>query len=463
MAIAPEKFAVGFDPPSAARTDLRGSSLRPLRGLAMWSWDVLLLAAGWFVAIALHTLFLPKLRFAPGAVPMYGLCGLCWMASLFYERIYSSGLHVADQTDQIVKALTGGLVAAILVSFAGHSSGTLSRGLLVGWYGANLAFFILLRPYGLRWAQRAARTESVLVVADHPRDAEALVLALQRAGHRCRCVPLDSDPEIIRITGAAAVTICLPETGADHIVARWEQYCGSLGVIPCRPLSPLGARAVNLHGVQLFTLEHPLDRGLNRAIKRSFDLAGATALMLLLAPLALLLAILIRLDSRGPVLFRQTRLGRGGQVIRVLKFRSMAVDADLRLREILARDPLARQEFEATHKLKHDPRVTRVGNWLRRYSLDELPQLWNVWRGHMSLVGPRPIVAAEIPKYAESYPIVSSVRPGLTGVWQTSGRSDVSYESRRRFDVGYVRDWSLWRDIAILLRTVAAVVSPQAY
>src|SRR6185437_6616204 len=137
-----------------------------------------------------------------------------------------------------------------------------------------------------------------------------------------------------------------------------------------------------------------------------------------------------------PVLFRQTRLGRGGQVIRVLKFRSMAVDADLRLREILARDPLARQEFEATHKLKHDPRVTRVGNWLRRYSLDELPQLWNVWRGHMSLVGPRPIVAAEIPKYAESYPIVSSVRPGLTGVWQTSGRSDVSYESRRRFDVG---------------------------
>ena len=205
-------------------------------------------------------------------------------------------------------------------------------------------------------------------------------------------------------------------------------------------------------------MRNQLASGLNRAIKRAFDITAVTLGGLVIVPVLVALAAAIRVDSPGPVLYRQRRLGRDGQPFRVWKFRTMVQDAEKRLADLLASDDRARAEWEATQKLVRDPRVTRVGRLLRKTSLDELPQLWNVLMGEMSLVGPRPIVQDEVAKYAEAFDLYTQVRPGITGFWQVSGRSDTSYAYRVDLDTYYVRNWSVWLDIEILLRTVGVVL-----
>ena len=199
--------------------------------------------------------------------------------------------------------------------------------------------------------------------------------------------------------------------------------------------------------------------GLECAIKRGLDILGACALLLLIFPFMLLIALLVRRDG-GPVLFRHTRVGLGGRLFPCLKFRSMVLDADQRLSAMLAADPAAAEEWATRRKLPRDPRITPVGVFLRRTSLDELPQLLNVLRGEMSLVGPRPVVREELdlhysPAAASAY---CAMRPGITGLWQISGRSDTTYAERVTLDIRYVRGWSLLFDIGILLKTVPAVL-----
>ena len=176
------------------------------------------------------------------------------------------------------------------------------------------------------------------------------------------------------------------------------------------------------------------------------------------APLMALTALAIYIYDGGPVLFAHRRIGREGQPFRCLKFRSMAVDAEARLERLLANDAAARREWEADHKLRSDPRVTPLGRFLRKTSLDELPQLINVVRGEMNLVGPRPVVQAEAQKYGRRFAHYCAVRPGITGLWQVSGRNDVSYGRRVALDVLYTRRKSFRLDLAILLRTVPAVL-----
>lgn len=194
-------------------------------------------------------------------------------------------------------------------------------------------------------------------------------------------------------------------------------------------------------------------------LKRALDVLGAGALLLLLAPVMLVLTWLVRADG-GAAFYAHRRVGRGGDAFGCLKFRSMVVDSQARLDALLARDADARAEWDATRKLRHDPRVTRVGRFLRATSLDELPQLVNVLRGEMSLVGPRPVTQAELDQfYGAAGAHYTSVRPGITGLWQVSGRSDTSYSQRVALDVAYVATPSLWQDIRILLRTPMAVLS----
>ena len=197
---------------------------------------------------------------------------------------------------------------------------------------------------------------------------------------------------------------------------------------------------------------------LSRVAKRTLDLAIAALVLAGLSPLLLAIAMLVRSDG-GPVLFGHNRLGQGGRRFRCLKFRTMVSDAEFRLQALLAADPAAAAEWAATQKLSHDPRVTGIGAVLRKTSLDELPQLLNVLRGEMSLVGPRPIVAAEVPRYGDDIACYFAVPPGVTGLWQVSGRSDTTYARRVQLDVAYVRHWSFWRDVAILLKTIPAVLA----
>jgi exopolysaccharide production protein ExoY len=194
-------------------------------------------------------------------------------------------------------------------------------------------------------------------------------------------------------------------------------------------------------------------------VKRSFDVVGSLAGLVVLSPLFLLIMLLVKRMDPGPVFYGHARIGRGGQVFYCLKFRTMVENSDAVLRRYLASRPEARAEWTATRKLRNDPRVTLVGEVLRKLSLDELPQLINVLRGEMSLVGPRPVVFEELEMYGNSVPHYLRTRPGLTGPWQVSGRSDVAYERRVALDRWYAENWTLWRDITIILRTIPAVLS----
>ena len=195
-----------------------------------------------------------------------------------------------------------------------------------------------------------------------------------------------------------------------------------------------------------------------RLVKRTMDIVLSAAIGVLISPLLLLLAATVAVTSRGPIFYSHQRIGQDGRRFRVWKFRTMVDNADDCLARCLQQDESLRQEWLRNHKLKDDPRITWIGRILRSTSLDELPQLWNVLRGDMSLVGPRPIIEGEIEKYQQMYRLYTRVRPGITGMWQISGRNSTTYEQRVELDSYYVRNWSPWLDAYILARTVRTVL-----
>jgi Undecaprenyl-phosphate galactose phosphotransferase WbaP len=215
----------------------------------------------------------------------------------------------------------------------------------------------------------------------------------------------------------------------------------------------------DFNGILGFGISHRLKMRWNLAIKRCLDLSIVLVGGLIILPLALVIALAVRLSSPGPVLYSHQLIGRNNRPFRMYKFRSMVTDADARLREILETNPEYRAEWEATHKLKHDPRITPLGKILRATSLDEIPQLLNILKGEMSLVGPRPVSESERFLYGEYFDRIFSVKPGLSGLWQVSGRSETSYSDRVAFDTYYLQSWSVWLDLWILYKTVGVVLS----
>ena len=251
------------------------------------------------------------------------------------------------------------------------------------------------------------------------------------------------------------------EIAKTSAAARLVEEAGiDVAVVP--PLQGMRAAALELvpffsHDIVMIRPRGGPGRRWPRLAKRAIDIMLATAAIILFAPLLLTIAILVRLDG-GEILFRHQRIGRDGKPFDCLKFRTMVPRADKVLAELLARDKAAAAEWAATFKLRNDPRITRIGRALRASSLDELPQLFNVLRGEMSIVGPRPIVSAEISYYGDEYRSYLQVRPGITGLWQASGRSDVGYGQRVALDAWYVRNWCIWHDVAIICRTIPAVL-----
>ncbi|MDR0475844.1 MAG: undecaprenyl-phosphate galactose phosphotransferase WbaP [Treponema sp.] len=214
----------------------------------------------------------------------------------------------------------------------------------------------------------------------------------------------------------------------------------------------------DFNGILGFATSHRLKMYWNLAIKRFLDLLLVSLGGLIILPFLLLIALAIKLSSSGPVLYGHKRLGLNGKYFRAFKFRSMILDAEKKLESVLDADPRLREEWKASHKLKDDPRVTTVGRFLRRTSFDEFPQLINILKGEMSLVGPRPVTDPEIEKYGENSRRVLSVKPGLTGLWQVSGRSDTDYAERVSYDLYYIQSWSVWLDLWILYRTPGAIL-----
>lgn len=248
----------------------------------------------------------------------------------------------------------------------------------------------------------------------------------------------------------------------DGVTSTIEQYLGNI---------PQVFVISKLTGIPDHWNRHQLDEGLAgvlveqhlqlpipQLVKRAMDLAIAFVACLFLVPLFVVLGTAIKLTTPGPVFYGHERVGRGNSRFKAWKFRTMMANADAALREYLAEHPELREEWERDHKLKNDPRVTPLGKWMRKWSIDELPQIINVLWGEMSIVGPRPIVEAEIDKYGEHFETFISVLPGITGLWQVCGRNDTTYEERIQLDIYYVHHWSPWMDLYLLVRTVKTVL-----
>lgn len=460
----------------AARTSSVHLSALP-QSLALLLGDVFSALLACLIASSLMTLLgRPALRLGPSLIWL----GL-WLLWRAYQGLYP-GYGRSPQTELRLHTI-GTLqvaVAQLAAAFAVHRFAPSVAGVVTQWT------LILILALFARYAVRAllihlgqyGRPISVIGAGS----TAALTLAHLRAHPAYGLNPVaayDDNPVLhgaslhgVPVLGPIALALENPLTeqalisipGARAETQRWlvnSIYAAfpitwvipDLFGVPNQALQPH-----NIGSMATLEVKNNLRSVRARFIKRSIDLLGATVGGLLISPVLLLIALAIRLDSPGPVVYRARRLGRDGRPFDCFKFRSMHRDAEEKLNQLLDSDPALKAEFEATHKLKNDPRVTRVGAFLRKTSLDELPQLANVLLGSMSLVGPRPIVQAEVEKYGDIYAIYKQVRPGMTGYWQANGRSDTSYDERVAMDQFYITNWSPWLDIVVMIQTVRVVV-----
>ncbi|QYJ15067.1 hypothetical protein Rxycam_00879 [Rubrobacter xylanophilus DSM 9941] len=446
--------------------------------------DVALAAAVWGVALGLQGLWG---RGGPSEVAVAAIAPsvVVWVGMRALLGLYPGyGLDAVQRLRRHVYSVFAALAVLAVFAVGFHVGDSLSRLMLLISFGGLL----LAAPFAQHAARRVLRRAKVwgkpVVVLSYRKTGEAFLEHLRRewglgyrpaalfdynllpAGEGYREAPYE---RTLRDAAAWArerrVETCIFATP----YTRREQLSGMISV------ASESFREVivipNLDGVTnssviardlagTFAVEvryNLLDPWAQRA-KRVLDLLLAGALGFLLLPLLLGLALLIRLDSPGPALFRQKRPGKDGRTFRVCKFRTMHADADERLARMLEENPQLGEEFRRHGKLRNDPRITRIGRFLRKTSLDELPQLWNVVRGEMSFVGPRPYLEIQRSQISEHERFILRVPPGISGLWQVSGRSDTTLEERVRLDTYYVRNWSVWLDLIILARTVRVVL-----
>lgn len=246
-------------------------------------------------------------------------------------------------------------------------------------------------------------------------------------------------------------------TWLRNFMIKGFRYVSVIPTLRGMPLDSTDMSFIFSHEVMIFRVQQNLAKWSSRILKRLFDIAGSIAIIIILSPVLLYISRKVKQDG-GPAIYGHERIGKGGKPFKCLKFRSMVINSKEVLENLLSNDYGARQEWDATFKLKNDPRITKIGGFLRRTSLDELPQLFNVLKGEMSLVGPRPIITAELERYNDEVDYYLLSKPGMTGLWQVSGRSDVDYETRVYLDAWYVKNWSMWNDIAILFKTIGVVL-----
>ncbi|WP_409529660.1 undecaprenyl-phosphate galactose phosphotransferase WbaP [Superficieibacter sp.] len=277
---------------------------------------------------------------------------------------------------------------------------------------------------------------------------------------------LSAEEEIYRLDDYKNIQYILAfDDGDSQQLERWlknltKKKCRSISVIPTIrgvPLYGTDMAFIFSHEVLLLRVNNNLAKRSSRFVKRTFDIVVSSLLLILLSPLFIYLSLQVKKDG-GYAIYGHERVGRRGRLFKCLKFRSMVMNSQEVLQNLLESDPVARAEWDKDFKLRDDPRITPIGKFIRRTSLDELPQLFNVLKGEMSLVGPRPVIAEELLRYCDDADYYRMAKPGMTGLWQVSGRNDVDYEKRVYFDSWYVKNWSLWNDIVILFKTVSVVL-----
>jgi len=413
-----------------------------------------------------------------------------WSAILTSEGAYSKKVTFWDEVKLLWKVTLFATLAVLTIVFLSKLSESYSRSLVILIGLLSLCVFPLLRTTVKRLLIRRGLLKSrVLILGANDTGKRALSALRKEPNLGYEVIGfVDDDPlkrgrtidglkvhgrlqqveRYLLIGDIQDIVIALPENDKDnlsHLINRLQHKARSILYIPdFSGLAVIGMELRHFFHDQMFALEikNNLARPLNYFAKRLFDyVVGSMLFLALLIPL-LIISILIRVTSKGPAIFMQDRVGRNGRPFRCYKFRTMYHDAEARLKVILDTDPVARSEWELFRKLKNDPRITRIGSFLRKTSLDELPQIFNVLLGEMSLVGPRPVTQEEIDlHYKDAAELCFGVLPGITGFWQVSGRSNTSYENRVSLDSWYVRNWNLWLDVVILLKTAYVVVKKE--
>ena len=448
-----------------------------LRVLLLMLTDALTLSACWFIAVALY-------GWCAGAAPDWGyvfsrggfvvvyLC-LNVFGRLYHGNPFYPGMALPAAEEfrrQTLSTLgTGTLFFAYLAFFA--KSSPFPPWVVALAVGLNILVAQSARNAVRRWIQRLSAngggyTPLIPVVLIGP---PAQTARLRAFFDRSTYAGVRVEGTFTRTRAAVAFAV---KRKINHCVCcqpirvfrlSLRELLESFAVVVGMPewqIFPIAlSRPVEFGGYGALEMSNQRRQRGTRAIKTVAEFALTVAAMALcLLPGLCIMAALWATMGRKHIFYKTTRLGKRGRPFVCWKFRTMVPNAEQRLQELLAADPALAKEWAQTGKLRNDPRITRLGAWLRKTSLDEIPQLWNVLRREMALIGPRPIVTAEVPRYGQAYEVVSAVKPGITGLWQVSGRSDVDYDTRVALDSFYAQNWSLWLDLWIFLRTFAVVL-----
>jgi len=453
-----------------------------------------------FVAVGISFLAVFSLRFALGergiifqplahgfeVYSAFWPIALLWPFILWREGLYPGLWMTSDE--ELRRTVEGSTLAGmivILLTFVTKTGQEFSRPILAGWWlltvvllpihhlGIKLVFSSMkvggiravilgANPLTLRILQGLSKQNlppinPVAIFAGEGERPSSAEFDLPIAG------PIDQAPSWAEDHNVETAVVILPHATNREVVRLTETLATSFRRILVIPdlfgLSTVGTDVRDLDGILALEVRRNLLSWQSQWIKRVLDALLSLVVGLVSLPVGLLIGLALMLEREGPIFFGHERVGKDGRVFTAWKFRTMVRHADRVLEEALDAHADLYSEWEQTQKLRDDPRLTRVGKLLRRLSLDELPQLWNILRQEMSLVGPRPIIREEIHKYGQAYELYAQVRPGLTGLWQVSGRSNLTYEERVRLDAYYVRNWSVWLDLVILIRTAMAVLT----
>lgn len=468
-----------------AETVVLRRTAKPLAtSLVLLATDLAALAAAWALAIWGRTVLGAdhlQTAYYVGLWPLLALFPIVYVVVKLYP---AAGISEPDRLRRMSYSTSSVYLALAVFAFLSKSGETYSRGIFLMAWALSLVSVPFARAAVQAIFEKRRWWGCSVIILGAGETGKAVTRALKaHPGLGFKPVAfLDDDPvkqgrridglpvpgglaraEEFASAGIRHVILAMPGISRKRLLELMEAHGWPFPHVIVIPdlfgLSSLWVSARDLGGVLGLEIHEQLLLRGPRIVKRAMDLA----MILIAGPLLLLtIAVIvaaIKLDSPGQAFYGHRRIGSGGREFVAWKFRSMRPDADQVLAEYLEQHPELRAEWERDHKLRNDPRVTRIGRFLRQSSLDELPQLWNVLKGEMSLVGPRPIVAAEIARYGSAFALYTKVKPGITGLWQVSGRNDTTYSERVAFDAYYARNWSIWLDLYLLVRTIKVVLT----